>query len=141
MEVATSMLDHERDYGKAVQVGIAEDLEVGAAPPARDRAADEGLLALADRCDADRLLELKDQACSNRIHDRRGAPLLTVLHVGQIDMLGWVHVGDRAATGHAGHAVVEQVTAAREQARRSGAADELVRRDEDRVEVRRGWAR
>src|SRR5258708_2705753 len=129
MEVATSMLDHERDDGKSVQVRIAEDLEVGAAPPALDRAADEGFLAPPDLCGPDCLFELEEEAGTNRIHDRRRAALFGVLHVGQIDMLGWIHVGDRATTGHAGHPVVEQVAASREHAWRSGAADELVRRD------------
>ena len=53
----------------------------------------------------------------------------------EIAVLGRIDVGDRAAAGNRGDAVAEELPARHEDARRSRPADELVRRDEDRVLV------
>ena len=63
---------------------------------------DEVLLALADRLDADGLLELEDEPRADRLDDRRRAALLAMLRIGQVDVLERVDVGDRAAAGHVG---------------------------------------
>ena len=109
----------------------------GFAAPALDRPADEVLLALADRLDADGLLELEDEPGADRLDDRRRAALLAVLDVVEVDVLGRVDVGDGAAAGDRRDAVAEEVAAGDEDARRAGPADELVGRDEDR----RPWCR
>ena len=103
--------------------------------PSMQRAMREGLLALADRLGADRLLQLEDEAGADRIDDGRRAALLAVLDVAQVDVLERVHVRDRAAAGHARHGVVEQLPTRDQHARRPRPADELVRRQEDRVLV------
>ena len=58
---------------------------------------------------ADRLLELEDEPRADRLEDRRRAALLAMLGVGEVAVLLGVDVGDRAAAGHRGHAVREQL--------------------------------
>ena len=85
--------------------------------------------------DADGRLELEHEARADRFDDRRRAALLAMLDVREVDVLERVHVRDRAAARHARHPVPEQLAPGDEHARRPGAADELVRRDEHRVLV------
>ena len=85
--------------------------------------------------DADRLLELEDEAGPDRLDDRRRAALLAMLGVREVDVLERVHVRDRPAAGHRGHPVPEEVPAAGEDPGRARPADELVGADEDRVLV------
>ena len=105
-------------------------------PPQASRARlDPGLLAGPDGLLADGLLELEDEPGADRFDDGRRARLLAVLRVGQVDVLLGVHVGDRAATDHRRHPVVEQLAPRHQQPRCARTADELVRRDEHRVLV------
>ena len=113
--------DDERHDRQPVERGVAEDLEVRMARPALDRPPDERLLALADRLGADRLLEPEHEPGPDRLDDRRRAALLAVLDVGQVDVLGRVDVGDRAAAGHRRDAVVEQLAPGDEDAGRARA--------------------
>ena len=93
------------------------------------------MLARADRLRAHGLLQREHEPGADRLHDGRRAAFLALLDVGEIAVLGRVDVGDRAAAGHRGDAIVEKLAARHEHARRSRPADELVRRDEDRVLV------
>ena len=135
VQVAALVADDERDDRQPLRVGAAEDLDRGVGRPARHRPPDEVVLALADGLDADGVLELEHEARPDRLDDRRRAALLAVLDVGQVDVLERVHVLDRAAAGHARDAVLEQVPAGDEHARRPRPADELVGADEHRVLV------
>ncbi len=90
----------------------------------------------ADHVDPDGLLELEDEPGPDRFDDRGSAALLALRRVGEVAMLGRVHVRNRAAAGDVGNAVAQQVAPNDQHARRARAADELVRAEEDRVLVR-----
>ena len=134
--VRPDIADDERHDRQPVELRVAEDLDRRVSRPALDRPADERGLALADGLDADRLLQREDEARPDRFDDGGRAALLAVLDVLEIAMLARVDVGDRAAAGHARDSVAEQLTPRDQDARRPGATDELVRRDEDGVLVR-----
>ena len=91
-----------------------------------------------DRLDTHGLLELEDQPGPHRLDDRRRAALLAVRGVVEVGVVLGVDVGDGAAAGHDRHPVGEQLAPRDEHPGRRRAADELVRREEDRVLVRRG---
>ena len=59
-----------------------------------------------------------------------------MLDLGVVVVFGGAHVAHRAAAGHVGHAVGEQLASGDEHAGGAGAADQLVRRDEHGVLVR-----
>ena len=86
---------------------------------------------------ADRGLQLEDQPGADRLDDRGRAALLAVLRVVVVAVLDRVDVHHRAAAGHDRHPVGHQLAADHQHAGRAGPADELVRREEDRVLVRR----
>ena len=77
----------------------------GCVPPRRDGPPEQRVLAGPDRLDADRVLELEDQPGADRLDDRRGAALLAVCRVVEVEVLERVDVGDRAAAGHDRHPV------------------------------------
>src|SRR5215471_7663254 len=112
VDVATLMPDHEGHDREAVEIGIAQDLEVGVAAPALDRSADEGFLPAADLDGADRLLELEDKSGADRLHDGRRSALLTMLDVGQVVVFGRIDIGNRPAARHARHFVAEELAPA-----------------------------
>jgi len=93
----------------------------------------ERALALLDGVLADRVLEVEHQAGPDRLDDRRGAALLAVGGVRDVAVAALADVGHGAAARHGGHPVVEQGPLGHQHARGAGPADELVRRDEDRV--------
>ena len=84
---------------------VAQDLQARHGAPALDGAVDERLLALPDGVLAHRRLELEDQPGPDRFDDGRGARLLAVLRVGQVDVLLGVDVGHGAAAHDGRHAV------------------------------------
>jgi len=91
------------------------------------------LLTLLDDVDPDSLLELEDQARSDRLDDRGGARLFAMHGIIEVDVLLGVDVGDGAATHDDGHGVGEQVAADDEDTGRAWAADELVRGEDHGV--------
>src|SRR5690606_20592990 len=103
--------DHEGDDRQALTARVAEDLEVRVGLPAADRPPDERVLAAADLLDADGGLELEDEPGADRLDDRGGAALLTVLGVGEVAVLGGVDVSDGPAARHARDRVGEQAAA------------------------------
>ena len=96
---------------------------------------DERRLAGANRLDAHRLLQPEYEAGPDRFDDRRRPALLALLDVGEIEVLGRVDVRHRPTAGHRRDAVPEERLAGHQQPGCAGAADELVRRHEDRVDV------
>ena len=84
--------------------------------------------------DADRLLEAEHEPGADRLDDRRRAALLAVRGIGEVPVLERVHVRDGAAADDIRNGVGEDATAHHQHARRARAADELVRREEHRVE-------
>ena len=132
--------DDERDDREPVGLEVAEDPDVRVLRPALDGAAPEVLLVRVDHVDADRLLELEDEPGADRLDDRRRAALLADAGVVEVAVLGRADVGDGAAADDVGHAVREQLAPHDEHAGRAGAADELVRAEEDRVLVARAGA-
>ena len=135
VEVPTLVPDDERDDRQTIQRVRSEHLDVRVALPALDGSPDERFLELPNRVGANRLLELEDEASSDRFHDRRCPTLLAVLGIREVDVVAGIDVGDRSTTRGGRHAVREQVAARGEYPRRAGAADELVRADEDRILV------
>ena len=113
---------------------------VGSATHASTARREHLLLVGLDRLHADGLLELEDEPGADRLDDRRGAALLAVGLVVEVAVLGRVDVHHRAAAGHDRHPVGHQLAAHDEHARGAGAADELVRADEDRVLARAAGA-
>ena len=85
-----------------------------------------------------RLFEWKDHASANRLDDGRRPGLFAVHRVVEVDVLLRVDVGHRSATDDGWHAVGQQLLADRQDAGGSWAADELVRREDDRVLVGEG---
>ncbi len=99
-------------------------------------------LAGPDDVRADGLLELKDQAGPDRLDDGGCAALLAVRWVRQVAVLDLVDVGDGSAAHHDRHWVSEKLSSGGKHSRSSRAADELVGRKEDSVEVTErvvGW--
>ncbi len=96
---------------------------------------DVGLLALADRVDADGALELEDEAGADRLDDRRRSRLLAMLDLVEVGVLVDRDERDGPAARDARDLVGEQRALGDEDARRAGSADELVRRQEDGVLV------
>src|SRR5437868_12918119 len=139
MHVATLVPHDKRDDGEPVEVRVAEDLQAGIAAPALHRAPDQRLLAAADLGRADGLLQLEDETRPDRLHDPRRAALLAMLDLSQVVVLRRIDISDRAAARHPRHAVVEELSASGQHPRRAWAAYELVRRDENGVEVGLVW--
>ena len=81
------------------------------------------------------LLEREHEPGADRLDDRRRAALLADLRVRVVGVAVRADEQDRPAAGHRRHAVAEQRALDDEHAGRPGAADELVRREEDRVLV------
>ena len=129
------MANDERHDRKSRRVWIAEDQEIGIRAPARDRAADERLLASRDLVRADRILELKHEPSPYRLEDRGRAAFFAVFDVADVAMLCRVHVRDRSATRNRRNFVREEPALRDEHAGRTRAADELVRRKKDGVFV------
>ena len=92
-------------------------------------------LAFANRRGPDGLFELEHEACTNRLDDRRGAALLAILDLGEVEMLFGVHVGDGAAARDCRDAIRKQIAAGDENTRSAGPSDHLVGREEDRIFV------
>src|SRR5690606_8448667 len=105
VQVALAVPHHERDDREPPRIAVAEDVEVGALLPARDRAVDEALLARADRLRAHRFLELKHEPRADRLEDRGRSALFAVLWIVEVAVLDRVHVRDRAAPRHRGDPV------------------------------------
>ena len=101
--------------------------------PGPDRPAEQGILARLDHVDADGLLELEDQPRADRLDDRRGARLLTVDGVVEVDVLFGIDVGHRASAHDDRDGVREQLTPDDEDAGGARTSDELVRRQHDGV--------
>ena len=129
---------HEADDGEPPRLEVAEDLDAGLVLPGGHRALEQRLLVGLDGLRADGGLELEDQPGTDRLDDAGGAALLAVLRVVVVAVLDRVDVHDRAAAGHDRHPVGHQLAAHHQHAGRPGTADELVRREEDRVLVGRG---
>ena len=90
---------------------------------------------------ADRLLEREHEPGADRLDDRRRAALLADRRLGVVGVPRRADEQDRAAARHRRDPVAEQRALGDEHARRPGAADELVRREEHGVlvgECRRG---
>ncbi len=128
---------HEADDREPARVEVAEDLDAGLVLPRGHRPLQQGLLVLLDGGRPDGGLQLEDQAGADGLHDRGRAALLAVLRVVVVAVLDRVDVHHRAAAGHDGDAVAHQLAADHQHAGSAGPADELVRRKEDRVLVRR----
>ena len=90
-----------------------------------------------DGLEADRFLEGEDQSRPDRLHDGGSAALFPVLGVGEVLVVVRVDVAHGAAADDIRHRVGQQLAADDEHAGRAGAADELVRREEDGVLVAR----
>ncbi len=136
VQVATAWAAYDEGHDRQpVGVEVPEDLQVGVLPPRRDRALEKGVLAGPDQVGADGGLELEDQPGPDGLDDGGRPALLALLRVGQVAVLGRVDVGDGASAGHDGDPVGEQFAAADQHAGSPGPADELVRRQHDRVLV------
>src|SRR6266545_2135580 len=92
--------DHEGHDRQPLGVEVAQDLDVRVGTPRVDRPAQQVLLPGADQVGADRLLELEHQARPDRVDDRRRAALLALRRVGDVVVLGRVHIVDGAAPGY-----------------------------------------
>src|SRR5690606_24861339 len=132
---AAGTTHHKGQYGKAIRVDIAKDLDVGIRLPGLDRGAQEVLLVRANHVGAHRLLEREDQARADRLDDGWRAALFPVGRIGQVVVIERVHIVDGSAARDGGHAVSQQFAAYHKHAGGARAADKLVRREEDRVLV------
>ena len=106
--------------------------------PALDGAAPEVLLVGLDHVDPDRVLELEDEAGPDRLDDGRRAALLAHDGIVEVAVLARSDEGDRAATDDVRHPIRQKSPPHGEDTGRAGAADELVRAEEDGV-LRREW--
>ena len=131
----TRVAQAERHDGQALELGVAEDLDLRVGRPRAQRAPGEVVLAPADLVGADGVLEREGEARAHGLHDGGRAALLADRRVGVVGVPGRADEEDRPAAGDRGHAVAHEPALGHEHARRAGAADELVRRDEDRVLV------
>src|SRR5262245_51266756 len=104
------MTDDEGDDRESLLPAVAEDLDVRMRRPSLDRSVNERLLPLADRLDADLLLQLEHEARTNRLEDGRRAAFLAVLGISEVDVLLGIHVRDRSAADDDRHAVPEEVS-------------------------------
>ena len=100
----------------------------------------QGVLACLDHVDADGVLELEDQPGPDRLDDGRGAALLAVDGVGEVAVLGGLTYITVPPPGTAGTRLVSSSRRTTSTPGRPGSADELVRGDEDRVQVARPGA-
>ena len=96
---------------------------------------DEALFEFPDPVDPDGLFQLEHETRPDRLDDRRRAALLALLDVIEIAVLGGVDVHDGPSAGNGRHLIVEELFAGDQDARSPRSSDELVGRDEDRVEI------
>ena len=128
----------ERHDRQALRIEVAQHLDGRVRVPCGDGAAEHVLLVRPDHVDADRILELEHQPGPDGLDDGRGAALLTMHGIGEIDVLGRVDVRHGPAAHHVRDGVGQQLASGDEHTRCAGAADELVRREEDGVLVGTG---
>ena len=117
-------------------VRVAEDPQVRVLTPRRERAPRERVLAPMDLVGADRLLEREHQPGTDRLDDRRRARLLPHRRLGVIALSRGADPHDRPAARHRRHPPAQEPALRDQHARRPGAADELVGREEDGVHGR-----
>src|SRR5919108_5770173 len=101
----------------------------------QESSAHEVLLPPTDRLGSHGFLQREHESGSNRLDDRRGASLLADRRVRMIGLPRRAHEQDRPAAGYRGDANAEERPLRDQNAGGSGAADELVRRQEDSVRV------
>ncbi len=134
--VAARIAQVERDDADApARIGIAEQLDALVCAPALERPADQLLLAGLDALHADAALEFERQRGLQRLQHARRAGAFALLDVGDEVLVFGTHVRHRAAAAHARRQfAVVQALVEDQHAARAGAAQELVRRQEHRVE-------